>query len=116
MKKTQSCCTPARIDGNQTDKKGASNGSLSIVEASHAARIEGMIQVETSSFSMGYEGAEAIPADGEGPVRQVQLNAFYLDTTTVTNAQFQQFVDATGYRTDSERFGWSHVFMHQLPA
>jgi formylglycine-generating enzyme required for sulfatase activity len=116
MKKTQSCCTPARIDGNQTDKKGVSNESPGIVEPTQEARFEGMIRVEMSSFFMGYEGAEAISADGEGPVRQVQVDGFYLDTTTVTNAQFQQFVDATGYRTDSERFGWSHVFMHQLPA
>ena len=63
MKKTQSCCTPARIEGNQTVKKGASNESTGIVEASHAARFEGMIRVETSSFFMGYEGAEAILAD-----------------------------------------------------
>ena len=116
MKKTQSCCTPARIDGNQTDKKGVSNESPGIVEPTQEARFEGMIRVEMSSFFMGYEGAEAISSDGEGPVRQVQVDGFYLDATTVTNEQFQQFVDATGYQTDSERFGWSHVFMQQLSA
>lgn len=116
MKKTQSCCTPARIDGNQTLERSALRESPGIVEPSKETRFDGMIRVETSSFFMGYEGVEAISADGEGPVRQVQVDEFYLDATTVTNEQFQQFVDTTGYQTDSERFGWSHVFMQQLPA
>jgi len=116
MKKAQSCCTPARKVGNQAVERGATRESPGIVETTQETRLDGMLRVESGSFFMGYEGKEAISADGEGPVRQVQVDAFYLDATTVTNAQFQQFVDATGYRTDSERFGWSHVFMQQLPA
>lgn len=63
---------------------------------------------------MGYEGPEASPADGEGPVREVQIRPFLLDATTVTNGQFEKFVDATGYVTESERFGWAFVFIGQL--
>jgi formylglycine-generating enzyme required for sulfatase activity len=33
----------------------------------------------------------------------------------VSNAEFATFVDATGYRTDAERFGWSFVFGGLLP-
>ena len=36
--------------------------------------------------------------------------------TTVTNERFAEFVDATGYRTDAERYGWSFVFVGLLPA
>lgn len=50
------------------------------------------------------------PADGEGPVREVELTPFRIGRYAVTNRQFAAFVDATGYRTDAERFGWSFVF------
>lgn len=50
------------------------------------------------------------PGDGEAPVREVEVSAFALTATTVTNAEFARFVDATGYRTDAEHFGWSFVF------
>ena len=51
-----------------------------------------------------------ITEDGEGPARAVSLKAFELETLTVTNARFACFVDATGYITEAERFGWSPVF------
>ena len=56
------------------------------------------------------------PADGEGPVRQVQLDPFYIDEVAVRNQAFARFVSATGYCTDAERFGWSFVFAGDLPA
>ena len=39
----------------------------------------------------------------EAPVRQVSIASFEIDLAPVTNAEFQQFVDATGYQTVSER-------------
>src|SRR5207244_1697233 len=41
---------------------------------------------------------------------QVSLHAFYIDKHPVTVAEFEQFVKATSYRTDDEKFGWSGVF------
>src|SRR5262245_14218034 len=41
----------------------------------------------------------------EGPQRQVTVDAFAIDRYEVTNAQFEEFVDATGYRTTAEREG-----------
>lgn len=35
--------------------------------------------------------------------------------TAVTNAAFKAFVEATGYVTEAERFGWSFVFWAQVP-
>ena len=46
----------------------------------------------------------------EQPVHRVALKAFRLDRTTVTNEAFAGFVDATGFVTESERYGWSFVF------
>lgn len=33
-----------------------------------------------------------------------------MDTYAVTNAQFAEFVNDTGYKTEAEVFGWSFVF------
>lgn len=56
-----------------------------------------------------------IPDDGENPQRTARLKQFRIATTTTTNAQFKQFVDATGYITEAERYGWSFVFWEQVP-
>jgi sulfatase modifying factor 1 len=69
-----------------------------------------MIYLEGAEFSMGTESNEGFPQDGEGPVRKVKLNGFYISPYTVTNADFKTFIDATGYVTEAERFGWSYVF------
>ena len=54
---------------------------------------------------MGTGSREGFPADGEGPVREVTLDAFYVDVYPVTNFQFLEFIRATGYQTEAERFG-----------
>jgi formylglycine-generating enzyme len=43
-------------------------------------------------------------------VHEVELAGFDIDTTTVNVADFARFVDATGYRTEAEIFGFSAVF------
>lgn len=48
--------------------------------------------------------------DGELPVHQRSLDAFAVDVTSVTNADFTRFVENTGYRTEAERYGYSAVF------
>jgi len=64
---------------------------------------------------MGTEDKQGFAADGEGPVREVLLDPFYIDLYPVTNEQFGDFVRKTGYVTEAERFGWSFVFFGQLP-
>ena len=73
-----------------------------------------LIDLPGGVFRMGCADSP-YPADGEGPVRQVELRPFALAATTVTNADFAGFVQATGYRTDAERYGWSFVFAGLLP-
>jgi len=75
-----------------------------------------MIRLDGARFLMGSEDADAVAADGEGPVRPVTLDAFYLDRHPVTNQQFAEFVNATAYRSEAEAFGWSFVFAGHLPA
>ena len=64
---------------------------------------------------MGAEGPECWSGDGEGPVHQVSLEDYFIDQTSVTNESFSTFVDATGYQSEAERFGWSFVFHNQIP-
>ncbi len=59
---------------------------------------------------MGTDDELGFPADGEGPIRRVSLKPFYIDETSVTNAQFTRFVKSTRYQTEAEQFGWSFVF------
>jgi formylglycine-generating enzyme len=61
-------------------------------------------------FSMGDAHGDGKPGDGERPVHQVELDAYAIDATSVTNADFAAFVDATGYTTEAETFGSSAVF------
>jgi formylglycine-generating enzyme required for sulfatase activity len=61
-------------------------------------------------FLMGSADADGWPADGEGPVRAVTLQPYYIDDRCVRNEQFNEFANATGYKTEAERFGWSFVF------
>ncbi|MGD0365780.1 MAG: SUMF1/EgtB/PvdO family nonheme iron enzyme [Bryobacteraceae bacterium] len=68
-----------------------------------------MVRLE-GRFRMGSEFSGAFPSDGEGPVRQVTLSTYYISKTAVTNDEFAEFVHATSYRTQAERFGWSFVF------
>ena len=73
-------------------------------------RDNGMVLLTGGEFVMGTDDGLGYPADGEGPVREVFLHPFRIDTCAVTNARFRRFVRDTGYVTDAERYGWSFVF------
>jgi len=64
---------------------------------------------------MGAPDGDGYAADGEGPVHEVQLLAFEIASTAVTNADFAEFCDATGHVTLAERERWSFVFAGLLP-
>ena len=69
-----------------------------------------MALVVGGEFLMGTDDSTGFLSDGEGPVRKVLVNPFYMDISTVTNAQFTKFVKATRYKTEAENFGCSFVF------
>ena len=75
----------------------------------------GMVLLPGGQFLMGTDEREGYPADGEGPVRKIRLSPFWIDRTAVSNARFAAFVQATGYRTEAEKFGWAFVFAGLLP-
>lgn len=67
-------------------------------------------RVPAGSFVMGDSSGDGNRGDGETPRHRVTLEGFEIDATTVRNADFARFVDATGYRTEAETFGSSAVF------
>ena len=77
--------------------------------------LKNMVHLSGGTFLMGTDGTEGFPEDGEGPIREVTVDPFYLDTCAVTNADFAKFVRATAYKTEAEDFGWSFVFHLFVP-
>ena len=69
-----------------------------------------MVRLPGGTFRMGNDDQAANPGDGESPVRAVEVAAFLIDPHAVSVARFAAFIDATGYVTEAERFGWSFVF------
>ncbi len=65
----------------------------------------------------GLQGTDdpQITYDGEEPLRQTKIKPFLMSETTITNAQFYQFIQETGYKTTAEEWGWSFVFHSQVP-
>lgn len=118
------CCGPSRRrrpGGASATAEGMTVATApapaSAAGAAHrAAVLDTMVELPGDTFLMGSEDRDAHPADGEGPVRAVTVAPFRIDPYCVTNARFAAFVDATGYRTDAERYGWSYVFARFLPA
>jgi sulfatase modifying factor 1 len=61
----------------------------------------GMVYVPGGVTRIGAE--DGPPA--ERPVFEAEVSPFFMDVHPVTVAEFRRFVEATGHRTDAERFG-----------
>ncbi len=106
------CCAPGRQRAEQLARSRLASAQRPRVTS---GSISGMVKLDGGDFLMGTDSELAFPKDGEGPVREITLDGFYMDVCPVTNLQFQEFVEATGYRTEAERFGWSFVFQGHIP-
>ena len=99
------CCQPSRDSGGSPAGQplpaaGGSPGAL--------------VTVPAGTFLMGNDRPPWFPGDGEAPVRPVDLPAYRIGATAVSNASFAHFVTASGWRTDAEAFGWSFVFVDSV--
>ena len=105
------CCVPS--------KQHAETLEQSRTQVAHRLRVssgstEAMVLLPGASFLMGTDTRDGFPADGEGPVRKVLVDSFYIDRYAVRNIDFERFVSATEYVTEAEHFGWSFVFEGDL--
>ncbi len=74
--------------------------SLVIIPSGDTSTI-GMVYISGGSFMMGGDNDQAY-AD-ELPKHVVQIKSFWMDVNEVTNAQYQKFVEATGYISTAEK-------------
>ena len=76
---------------------------------------EGMIWVEGKTFIQGAKSSDMYAMPREKPAHEVTVDGFFIDATEVTNMQFKNFVDATGYITIAEKkIDWNEL-KKQLP-
>lgn len=96
------CCSAV----SRNTENGGSSGAAKITGR---GRVGEMIAVRGGESFVGTHDP-ALTVDGEGPERRVTVNDFFLEAETVTIARFADFVAATGYITEAEKFGCAAVF------
>jgi formylglycine-generating enzyme len=105
-----SCCElPGRGEIGLTERPPGRTVGLPEAVRARLVRIPG------GEVEVGTDVPE-LPADGEAPRRRARLRPFLIDPYAVTNGWFTEFIRATGYVTEAQRFGWSFVFVGLLPA
>lgn len=107
------CCGPERAAG--PGDPGPADAFGARPAPAHPTARPTLLALEGGVFRMGNPRDDAYPADGEGPVHEVELAPFRIARDAVTNDEFAAFVAATGHVTEAERFGWSFVFGGLLP-
>lgn len=113
MSEKPACCAPAR-DAAAPSAPSASE-PVALVEGAGAHAIEQCL-IPGQTFAMGDHHGDGKRSDGETPVHPVTVSEFSIDATSVTNADWVAFAEATGYRTEAETFGFSAVFHLALKA
>lgn len=74
---------------------------------------DGMALIPGGTLHMGGDNDQA--DSDEFPKHEVKIHSFWMDVTEVTNRQFREFVEATGYKTIAERpIDWE-VMKQSLP-
>jgi formylglycine-generating enzyme required for sulfatase activity len=92
--------TPAPTEVPEATKEG----EVKATEAAPAAAgplFEDMVLIEAGPFTMGQDGSKP----KNGPAHEVDLPAFEIDHFEVTNDEFAQFAEQTGYLTYAEQNG-----------
>jgi formylglycine-generating enzyme len=95
---TAECCMPSA-----SARWGTAGDSLKAgaINESGIPAVSEMVQIPGGTFTMGARESRFARQD-EFPQHQVKVNSFYMDIHPVTNAQFREFVEATGYITTAE--------------
>ena len=103
------CCAP------DAKHEAAPEPTVAIAPGAGDRLADDMVLIGRGAFMIGSDDRWAYPADGEGPVREISLDSFWIDPVAISNQAFASFIEATGYATEAERFGWSFVFAGLLP-
>ncbi len=101
------CCAPTRVRLAQLELSRKKSGERRLARDGSTGN---MVELPGGEFLMGTDYPDGFAADGEGPIRTVRIERFWMDETAITVEQFGQFVGASGYKTEAERYGWSFCF------
>lgn len=87
--------------GTEGGKKADTPGEATDFAAAKTCKPppDGRVEIEGGTFMMGEDDVYA----EEAPVRETTVDGFWIDRHEVTNRQYAQFVDATGYVTVAEK-------------
>lgn len=97
------CNSNANKNNEQNQRTTTTSNSVNVDTSA-------MITFKGGGFMMGSN--DGTPA--EQPVHQVEVTPFKMDKSPVTVAEFSKFIEATGYKTDAEKYGDSGVFNFTL--
>jgi sulfatase modifying factor 1 len=89
-------------DASPNASPDAQSAALAVINSTPAPAPapDGMVWIPGGTFWMGCDDCEMPDTK---PVHLVTVDGFWMDRTPVTNAQFAEFVKATGYVTAAER-------------
>ncbi len=80
--------------------------SEKVAKASKTTDFSDMVHFAAGKYAIGNNDGQP----NEKPLHEIELKAFYIDKSPVTVKQFREFVQATGFATEAEKFGDSGVF------
>lgn len=98
-------CGPAVLDDTSPPDEGSED------------QLPAEVLVPAGTFTMGTSG-DPWALDNERPAHTVDLASFWLDTTPVTCAEYQEFIEDGGYREPRwwQLEGWAYVRRAELTA
>jgi len=104
------------VSKSESKEKGLGNERISPFEATLENHFrpemdppKGMVWIPGGEFSMGCENPTSKPHGGPDPmndtrpIHRVYIDGFWMDSTEVTNSQFEEFVNATNHVTIAEK-------------
>lgn len=98
---------------NKSEKKSCCENTPDRFTSNKEVKADEMVWIEGGTFMMGGDDKQA--RDDEFPKHEVTVSGFYMDIHEVTNAQFLEFTEATGYVTEAEKKpDWEEI-KKQLP-
>ena len=100
------CCTPAA--------HGQVRQEPQVIECDGRRVADNAVMVAGGPSLVGTSSAQIL-GDGEEPLKKTRVKPFLIGATTVSNEEFSRFIEATGYITEAEKFGWSFVFWNDVP-
>ena len=107
------CTTSSKKEAATTNNPAIKNVPIS-TEAPQGGP-PGMVWIPGGQFTMGALSHDDEAREDERPAHEVVVDGFWMDATEITNQQFQEFVNETGYVTTAEvKPDWEELKI-QLP-